>query len=52
MGTHLLKEMEETDERMWLAQFRASADKLGKLADKVLAEYMAGETELLDRKRL
>lgn len=44
--------MLETDERVWLAQFQASADKLEKLADKVLAEYAAGETELLDRKRL
>jgi hypothetical protein len=44
--------MLKTDERAWLAQFQASADELEKLADKVLAEYAAGETELLDRKRL
>jgi hypothetical protein len=48
----LFLSMEETDERAWVAQFQASADKLAKLADKVLAEYEAGETELLDRKRL
>ena len=48
----LLLSMEETDERAWLAQFKASADQLEKLADRVLAEYEAGETELLDRKRL
>jgi hypothetical protein len=54
--SHLLRKallsMEETDERAWLAQFKASADKLEKLADRVLAEYAAEETELLDRKRL
>jgi hypothetical protein len=48
----LFLSMEETDERAWVAQFQASADALAKLADKVLAEYAAGETELLDRKRL
>jgi hypothetical protein len=42
----------ESDERDWEAQFRASTDKLEKLAEKVLAQYEAGETELLDLKRL
>ena len=48
----LFLSMEEADERAWVAQFQASAEQLGKLADQVLAEYAAGETELLDRKRL
>lgn len=51
IGKYFLS-MLESDEHLWLAQFKASADQLEKLADKVLAEYAAGETELLDRKRL
>jgi hypothetical protein len=42
----------ESDERVWDAQFLATADKLDKLADRVLAQCNEGETEPLDPKRL
>jgi hypothetical protein len=38
----------ENDERLWDARFAASADKLEKLADRALAEYADGRTEVLD----
>ena len=42
----------ESDERDWDAQFAASADQLEKLADKALADYDEGRTEILDRAKL
>jgi hypothetical protein len=42
----------ESDDRDWDAQFAASADKLEKLADKALADYAEGRTEILDRAKL
>ena len=42
----------ENDERLWDAQFVASADKLEKLAEKALAEYAEGRTEVLDLAKL
>ena len=42
----------ENDERLWDAQFAASADKLEKLAEKALAEYAEGRSELLDLAKL
>lgn len=42
----------ESDDRDWDAQFAASADKLGKLAEKALADYAGGRTEILDRAKL
>jgi hypothetical protein len=43
-----LLQLIENDERLWDAQFAASANKLDKLADKALAEYTEGRTEVLD----
>ena len=40
------------DERLWDAQFAASADKLEKLADKAPAESTEGRTEALDLGKL
>jgi hypothetical protein len=42
----------ENDEREWDALFARSADKLEKLADKALAEYAEGRTEILDLAKL
>ncbi len=42
----------ENDERLWDAEFDASADKLEKLADRALAEYAQGRTEVLDLAKL
>jgi hypothetical protein len=50
LGRYLLQ-LVESDERAWMAQFKASEDTLANLADRWLAEYQKGETELLDRKR-
>jgi hypothetical protein len=38
----------ENDEREWDTLFATSADKLEILADKALAEYSEGRTEILD----
>jgi len=42
----------ESDECQWEAQFASSAAKLEKLADKALAEYLEGRTEILDVSKL
>ncbi|HWX29186.1 MAG TPA: hypothetical protein VNZ53_17310 [Steroidobacteraceae bacterium] len=47
-----LLQLIENDERLWDARFAASADKLEKLADKALAEYAEGRTEVLDLGKL
>jgi hypothetical protein len=47
-----LLELLENDERIWDEQFAASADKLGDLANKALAEYGEGRTGKLDFKKL
>ena len=47
-----LLQLIENDERLWDARFAASADKLEKLADKALAEYVEGRTEVLDLGKL
>jgi len=43
-----LLQLIENDERLWDAQFAASAEKLEKLADRALSEYAEGRTEVLD----
>jgi hypothetical protein len=43
-----LLQLLEDDERLWDAQFEASADKLETLADRTLAEYAAGRSKRLD----
>jgi hypothetical protein len=43
-----LLQLMENDERLWDARFAESADKLEKLADRALAEYADGRTEVLD----
>jgi hypothetical protein len=47
----LLKLIED-DEREWDALFARSADKLEILADKALAEFSEGRTEILDLAKL
>ena len=47
----LLKLIED-DEREWDALFARSADKLEILADKALAEFFEGRTEILDLAKL
>ena len=47
-----LLQLIENDERLWDAQFAASADKLETLADRALAEYAEGRTEALDPAKL
>ena len=47
-----LLQLIENDERLWDARFAASADKLETLADKALAEYAEGRTEVLDLGKL
>ncbi|MGA6971181.1 MAG: hypothetical protein WBY93_06090 [Candidatus Binatus sp.] len=47
-----LLQLIENDERLWDARFAASADKLEKLADRALAEYAEGRTEVLDLAKL
>ena len=42
----LLAELE--DEAQWADAFARSQDVLGKLADEALAEFVAGDTEILD----
>ena len=42
----------DSDEREWGLKFAASPDKLAKLADRALAEYSEGRTELLDPEKL
>jgi hypothetical protein len=47
----LLKLIED-DERLWDAQFAASADKLEILANRALNEYAAGRIDTLDPAKL
>ena len=42
----LLAELE--DEVQWADAFARSEDLLGKLADEALAEFVSGDTEILD----
>ena len=42
----LLAELE--DEAQWADAFARSQDLLGKLADEALAEFVTGDTEILD----
>lgn len=42
----------ENDEHQWEAQFAASREMLEVLADRALAEYSKGLTELLDIEKL
>ena len=42
----LLAELE--DEAQWADSFARSQDVLGKLADEALAEFVSGDTEILD----
>jgi hypothetical protein len=42
----------ENDDREWDALFATSADQLEKLADRALAEYFEGRTEVLDLTQL
>lgn len=42
----------ENDEREWDAMFAASANTLERLADRALAEYSEGRTEVLDLAKL
>jgi len=42
----LLAELE--DEAQWADAFARSQDVLGKLADEALAEFVSGDTEILD----
>jgi len=42
----LLAELE--DEAQWAEAFARSQDALAKLADETLAEFVAGDTEILD----
>jgi hypothetical protein len=41
-----------SDERKWQRSFAASRDRLGELADEGLAEYRAGQTQVLDPDKL
>jgi|GEM_PF-801807 len=43
---------EVSDERKWQRSFAASRDRLGELADEGLAEYHAGQTQVLDPDKL
>ena len=47
-----LLQLIENDEREWDALFAASADKVEKLADRALAEFSEGRTEILDLAKL
>ena len=47
-----LLQLIENDERLWDARFAESADKLEQLADRALAEYADGRTEVLDLAKL
>jgi len=47
-----LLQLIENDERLWDAQFAASADKLETLADRALAERDGGCSETLDTSKL
>lgn len=40
--------LDELDERHWQTRFDETGDALDKLADKAIAEYLAGLTEPLD----
>jgi hypothetical protein len=51
LGDRLLKLL-ESDEHDWDSLFKSSAEQLEKLADRALAEYSAGRTEVLDPKKL
>jgi hypothetical protein len=42
----------DADEHHWDAQFAASRDKLEILADRALADYSEGRTEVLDPEKL
>jgi hypothetical protein len=50
LGQWLLEEM--ASEKCWEEAFRASADRLKKLADEALQEAREGRTEELDPDRL
>jgi len=47
-ATTALWDPEEASERRWQETFAASQDFLAELGDKALADFLAGNTEVLD----